>query len=83
MGFNPGVRFSSNFQRFLAAKLYVGSEKGFRGVKIVRTSSMSVPSIVELGLLTPPVCKKTFDVFWSVSLLNGKVYERDIAIKKC
>jgi len=46
---------------------------------MVRTSSITMPSLVGLGHCTPPGGDK-FRRFLSVTLLNGKVCERHFAV---
>jgi len=56
IGCDLGVRFPPNFQRPVAAKPYVGSEKSFTGAKLIRNSSISIimPSMMVLGLRRTP-----------------------------
>jgi len=80
---NVGV-FCLTFSAPLAVKLCVGCEYLLLRCKncSIRISSIIVPSLVELGLRTPPGGEKVkcFCLFLSVTLLNDKVCEYHFAI---
>ena len=76
------VRFAPNFQRFRTVKLYVGCENVLR-CKMIRTSSITMPRMVGLGL-HPPLGGGKFDVCFfclTARFLNGTICERDFAVK--